>query len=1064
MRSGWPTLSSARLSSLSALPPLPALPALPAQTRRAIVLGAIALGALSGRAYAQAGTGTVSGRITDATAATSVAGANVRVGGTQIGAQTAQDGRFTLRGVPVGSVVVQVTRIGFEAKSSTVTVAAGQTTTLDIALTQAAFSLGEVVVTVTGEQRKAEIANTVASVDINAKAQETSANSLGQLLSGQAAGVQIISAGAAGGGSRIRIRGQSSLSLTNSPVVYVDGIKVTSTASDASATRSSRFDDINPDEIETIDILKGPAAATLYGTEAANGVINITTKKGKAGNTRWSFFGENSVSKDPSAGHYRDLWISFQKNANGTLSQCLLTQQAAGSCRIDSTYHGNVLNQPGLTPIVHGGIDKFGSQVSGGTDRMQYFVAGEYNKEMGPYKMPQAEISRLEKERGAAVPYNQIFPNGDARANVRANLSAQLGSKADLNVQTAYLARADRQPQNEDNSVGLMVDAIAGLARTDLCDGRDKVARTSNPTCLGMPLNGYRSYPMGDIFAQERNENVNRFTQGLNARYYPFSWLNTRANLGFDYTLLELKNLIRFDQGPFGETSRQGQISDSRNEVSQYTLDGGATATFNPFRAISSKTSAGIQYYRTYNDISGSTGQNFTPGATQVSAGAIQAATSGTDLTITLGSYAEQIFAYNDRVFLTGGLRYDGNSSFGKSFKGVFYPKLGLSWLLSDESYFPHMDWLNSLRLRGTYGASGVQPSTTAAARFYSSTTATIGSADQPGVHLGALGNANLKPEYSGEFESGFDATIFGNRTTLELTYYNKKTKDAIIARPIAPSVAGLASIFDNLGSIRNTGVEASLSNKFVDRPDFGFDLQVTGSTNKNRVLTLGQGVTPVFTGNRNTQYNAPGYPLFGLWGKAITYADKNGDGLLTVGEVCQDVNGCRAADTSVYFGPTLPTIEMAVTPRIELLQHKLAISAQFDHKQGNLKFNNTLRHQSQGGLSAKGFWDPNATLWEQARTIAVNNYSVYSGMYENGRFTRLREVSASYQLPDRVANSVRSSRATIIAAGRNLHVWTPYSGVDPEATVGNGDQRGSEEYFATPPLRYFTLRLNLNY
>jgi TonB-linked SusC/RagA family outer membrane protein len=1026
---------------------------------------ALALGLTSVGAQAQAPTGTVTGRVTDATAAAPVVGANVRVNGSQIGAQTGQDGRYTLRGVPAGSIVVQVTRIGFQAKSSTVSVTAGQTTNADFALAQAAFSLGEVVVTVTGEQRKAEIANTVASVDVAAKAQETSANSLGQLLSGQAAGVQIISAGAAGGGSRIRIRGQSSLSLSNSPVVYVDGIKVVSTASDASATRSSRFDDINPDEIESIDILKGPAAATLYGTEAANGVINITTKKGKAGNTRWSFFGENSTSVDPSAGHYRDLWISFQKNANGTISQCLLTQVAAGSCRIDSTYHANVLNQPGLTPIVHGGVNKVGTQVSGGTERIQYFVAGEYNKEMGPYKMPQAEISRLETERGAAVPYYQIYPNADARTNLRANLSTQLGSKADLNVQSGYLARVDRQPQNEDNSTGLMVDAIAGLARTDLCDGRDKIARDpTKPNCLGVPLNGYRSYPMGDIFAQERNEYVNRFTQAMNARYYPFSWLTTRANLGFDYTLLQLRNVTQFHQGPFGETSYNGSISDLRNEISQYTLDGGATATFNPFRSITSKTSAGVQYYRTYSDTSGSSGLNFTPGATEVSGGATQQSLAGTTTTITLGTYAEQIFSWNDRVYLTGGLRYDGNSAFGEAFKGVFYPKVGLSWLVSDESFFPKMDFLNSLRLRGTYGASGVQPGTTAATRFFTSTTANIGGTDQPGVHLAALGNTKLKPEYSGEFESGFDATMFGNRTTFELTYYNKKTKDAIIARPIALSLAGVTSIFDNLGSIRNSGLEASITNKFLDTPNFGFDLQLTGSTNKNRILTLGQGVTPVFTGNRNTQYNAPGYPLFGLWGKQITYSDKDGNGYLTPSEVCQDVNGCRAADTAVYYGPTLPTIEFAVEPRFEALHHKLAISAQFDSKQGMLKFNNTLRHQCQGGQSCQGLWNPNASLYDQARAIAVNNYSVYSGMYENGAFTRLREVSLSYQLPDAVAGKVGSSRATLIAAGRNLHVWTHYSGVDPETTVGNGDARGSEEYFATPPLRYFTFRLNLNY
>ena len=280
------------------------------------------------------------------------------------------------------------------------------------------------------------------------------------------------------------------------------------------------------------------------------------------------------MSNDQDAGHYRDLWISFQKNANGTLTQCQLTQVASGACHIDSTYHGNVLNKPGLTPIVNGGVNKFGAQVTGGSERNQYFVSGEYNRELGPYKMPQAEISRLEKERGSAVPYNSIFPNADARGNLRANLSTQLGSKADFNISSGYVARTDRQPQNEDNSVGLMVDALGGLARTDLFQKRSATDSVA--------LNGYRSYPMGDIFAQERTENMNRFTQGVNARYYPFDWLSTRANVGFDYTLLETKNLIRFDQGPFGETTRQGSISDTRAENSQYSVDVGATGTFAP--------------------------------------------------------------------------------------------------------------------------------------------------------------------------------------------------------------------------------------------------------------------------------------------------------------------------------------------------------------------------------------------------------------------------------------------------------------------------------------------------
>jgi TonB-linked SusC/RagA family outer membrane protein len=1016
-------------------------------------LAAIGLFASSARLSAQGAGGTITGTVTDAAAGAPLAGASVRIGTSQLGTQTTDDGKFTIRGVPAGTVELQINRIGYEAKKQSVVVTAGGTVTADIKLSQAAFSLSEVVVTVTGAQKKAEISNTVASVDVAAKAEETTANSLGQLLSGQAAGVQIVSAGAAGGGSRIRIRGQSSLSLSNAPVVYVDGIKVTSTATDGSSTNASRFDDLNPDEIETIDILKGPAAATLYGTEAANGVINITTKKGRAGATRWNFFGETGTSHDPSAGNYRDLWVSFQLNPDGTVNrECLLTAVASGACHIDSTYHGNVLNNPGLTPIVNGSVNKIGMQVSGGADRIQYFVSGEYNKEMGPYKMPQAEISRLEQERGQSVPYTQIYPSANALTNLRTNLSTQLGSKADFNVSLGYIQRAYRKPANEDNSTGLMVDAIAGSARTDQKDRR------------GVALNGYRSYPMGDIFGQEYRSDVNRFVNSINARYYPLSWLNVRANIGADWAMDNTKQLVQFNQGPFGETSRQGDITDTRTETGQYTVDLGATANAGFWGRFNSKSSLGVQYYRTYSDNVSGRGRILPPGATQISAGATQTTSEGTNTTITLGEYAEQVLSYADRVFLTGGLRYDGNSSFGESFSGVFYPKVGMSWLMSEESFFPRYDWLNSFRLRATYGTSGVQPGTIDAVRYYSSTTGTINGVDNPGVQLGSLGNPKLKPEYSGEFETGFDMSLFNSKTTAEFTYYNKKTKDALIARPLAPSLAGISTLFDNLGSIRNQGMELTLNNRLIDNNEYGLDIQITGSTNKNRILTLGDGVTPVYTGNRQTQYNAPGYPLYGMWGKVVTWNDANNDGLLAVNEVCQTAGGCTLADTNVYYGPSYPTKEFAVNPRFELLKRKLAISAQFDHKQGMLKFNNTLRHQSQGGQSAQGYWDPNATLEQQACTIAANNYATYSCMYENGRFTRLREVAVSYQVPDRLAGRLRASRATIVAAGRNLHVWTPYSGVDPEATVGNGDQRGNEEYFSTPPLRYFTVRLNLTF
>lgn len=1039
----------------------------PASWRRWSIaaFAAVALLAPPARLAAQGALGTITGRVTDAGSGIPVSGAAVRIGTTPLGAQTDQDGRYTIRGVSPGTVEVQVNRIGYEAKKGTTTVTANGTATLDLTLTQAAFTLSDVVVTVTGAQRKAEITNTVASIDVAAKAEETTANSLSQLLGGQAAGVQIVSSGAAGAGSRIRIRGQSSVSRSNAPVVYIDGVKVNSSANASGNSGPSRFDDLNPDEIENIDILKGPAAATLYGTEAANGVINITTKKGRAGSTRWSFFGETGNSRDPQKGHYRDLWVSFDKTTTpGTLNECLLTQVALGACQIDSTYHGNVLNQDGLTPLVNGATNRIGLQVSGGTERNQYFLSGEFQKELGPYKMPQAEITRLEKERGASVPYTQIYPNADARTNLRSNLNSQLGSKADFNLSIGYLQRANRQVPNEDNSTGLMVDAIAGSARTDLCDRRDNISRNGDPGCVGVPLNGYRSYPMGDILGQESVSNVNRFTSSFGARYYPLSWLSTRANLGFDFIINNSKSLRRYHQGPYGGTAYLGTVSNNRDESDQYTVDLGATATFNPWSRIGTKTSVGLQYYRTASYGTGASGSSLTPGATLVSAAAIQSSSESSSLTVTLGDYIEEVISYADRIFLNGGIRYDGNSSFGKSFKGVAYPHVGVSYLISDEGFFPKTDWVNSLRIRSAYGASGVQPSTTAASRYFSSTSATINGTDVPGVVLGALGNAHLKPEYSGEIEMGVDATVLKNKSTIEFTYYNKKTKDAIISRPIAPSISGLTSISDNLGSVRNQGLELTLNNRLIDNNNYGLDLQLTGSTNKNRVLTLGEGVTPISDGNRETLRQVPGYPLYGMWGKQVSWNEPGASGYLRVDDVCQAVNSCRAADTAIYIGPSYPTKEFSIIPRFEMLHRKLAIGAQIDHKQGLNKFNNTLRHQSQGGMSAQGFWDPNATLEQQACTIAVNNYSTYTCMYENGMFTRLREITVSYQLPDKVTRRIRSSRATVVMAGRNLHVWTPYSGVDPEGTAGNSDSRGNEEYFITPPLRYYTIRLNLNF
>jgi TonB-linked SusC/RagA family outer membrane protein len=931
----------------------------------------------------------------------------------------------------------------------TVTLTAGGSATQDVVLKQAAFSLSAVVATATGQQKKVELANATATINVADKIAEIPASNMGQLLSGRAAGVQVVTTGETGGGSRIRIRGQSSLSLSNNPVVIIDGVRVTGNAGSSAigvgGATPSRLDDINPEEIESIEVVKGPSAATLYGTEAAAGVINIVTKRGRAGKTSWNVYSENGLINDPRRGSYPELYYGWGQRG-AAQGQCLLSQQVTGACsRLDSLNRGNVLNDPDISPIATGNRSQYGIQASGGSDRVQFFMSAEREQETGVYEMPGFEQARLRTERGGPLPIEQTRPNALERTNLRVNLTAQLASNAQVQVSSGFVQSNQRLPQNNDNANGLMVAAMGGLWRTDLRDGR------------GVDLRGFRVYPIGDVLSRTTTQDVNRFINSIQARYEPFEWLTTRATLGYDYTNRFDQGINFFDQGIFVQPNRSGTVSDQRTAISQGTVDLGSTATFRPFEWLGSKTSVGMQYITNRFNRLGGTGEQLPPGGRQVSAAAIRNTSADFDETRTLGYYLEQVFSVREHLFLTGGVRRDAASAFGSEARGVWYPKVGASWVVSDEEFVPKPEWLDVLRLRATYGASGQIPGTTDALRFFDAFPATIsGGGDAPSVTIGALGNANLRPEYSAEFEGGFDLTMFRGNTNFEFTYYDKKTTDALVARRVAPSLAGVTARFENIGNVRNSGIELVLNQRLLDKKWIAADLVINGSTNRNELITLGEGVSPIPSGNRNTQLNTPGFPLFGLWGFNYTFNDANGDGIIAPGEITYE-------NQASFIGPSFPTREFAFAPSIELFDRKLRINTQWDRKWGMLKLNNTLRHMCQGGQSCRGLYDREAPLAQQAAAQAAQR-GIFTGFYEDGSFTRFRELSVSYQMPDTWARSLRATRWNVVLTGRNLAVWTPFTGLDPETTVGNSDTRGNEEFFSTPPMRAWTFRMNFTF
>src|SRR5216117_2312511 len=413
--------------------------------RRLCVVVAILLGVVARSGWAQQGVGSIAGRVTDRATGAALPGVRILLANTNRSTFTNAAGGYSLPAIPVGNRLVRVSTIGYGAQSQAVTVSEGAVATADFALTQAAVSLDIVTVTTTGEQRGRELANPVAVIKAQDVVQQAQPANFADLLSGRAPSVQVLEAGGSvGTGVRIRIRGVSSLSLSNEPAYYVDGAKVEAGARDNGATLSigtggqatSRVNDLNPEDIQSIEVVKGPAATTLYGTQAGNGVVRITTRQGVTGRPQWSVYSELGVLNDDN--NYPDNFFSWGHTVVGdTVKQCILIQSVGASpyCGIDSLTRFNVLRNPATTPYGTGYRGRVGVQLSGGSDQARYYLSGEYSDEVGVLRMPGTDYARLTAERSVdTLPYIQYRPNELKSVSTRANLQTSLSSTADVTI------------------------------------------------------------------------------------------------------------------------------------------------------------------------------------------------------------------------------------------------------------------------------------------------------------------------------------------------------------------------------------------------------------------------------------------------------------------------------------------------------------------------------------------------------------------------------------------------------------------------------------------------------
>ncbi|HET9441382.1 MAG TPA: SusC/RagA family TonB-linked outer membrane protein [Longimicrobiales bacterium] len=982
--------------------------------------------------------GTVTGTVVDVATQRPLVGAQVQVLGTQLGTVTNQQGRFVIANVPIGTREVRVTILGFTQATQSVQVTADAPATVTLAVRETAIAVEGVYVTASGEtQRRREAGNTVGNIN-PADLELTSINNVAQLLTARTPGVTVISSsGTTGGSQRIRIRGSNSVSLSNEPLLIVDGVRLNNSAESNSfgvgGQTISRLNDLNPDEIENVSILKGPAAAAMYGTAAANGVIQITTKRGRAGSPRWSLVAETGVLWDPTEYPINYGWRGTLPNGTAN-NQCTLFRISTNAC----VRTGELLTFSPLdaaTPFRNadnflgkdraGTQNKLGLSVAGGSETFTYFVSGDRETELGNY--PNNEQERL---------------------NLRANIAARLRDNFDLTITTGWTNNYIALPQNDNNLLGQVAGALLGNAVDDTI------------------RRGYAGDSPDRLAQLKIDQDVRRFLGGLNANFRPLQWLSLIAQGGID-------GLFRSDGSTLpANTIRSSALNllgfrgSNRAQFINYNLSLGATAS-HPLNAdVTAQTSTGVQFQREELQRTDAFGRQLLAGTERLSGTSSQFAVDELyEDNRTIGVYVQEQLGYKDRLFLTLAARGDDNSAFGADFGLVVYPSASASWVMSEEAWFPEQNVVNSFRVRTALGTSGLRPTFRDAISFFTPVSAAVNATDVPAFTVGGIGDPSLKPEFTREIEAGFDVGLLQDRLGAEVTYYNKRSRDALIFRPLAPSVGAARGTlgnlatgrFENIGKVSNTGWEVLVRAQALNLRNVRWELQGTFSNNNNKLVELGEGVTPIIFGlGANTQRHTTGFPIGGYWDRRMTsFDDANSNGIIEPSEVV-------LTDTAEFIGNPNPGREYAFATTLTLFE-LAKVNVTIDGK-GDYVLNNSTRffRCASAFVNCREAYDASAPLEDQARAIAA---ATTRGVYfEDASFVKLREVSLTLMAPTSWNERLRVNGLSITFAGRNLKTWTDYTGFDPELNWAGGSNQSVSDFLTQPQLRYFTTRVNLNF
>ena len=956
-------------------------------------------------------TAAVTGVVLDSATRQPVSGVQVTVLGTQRGTLTDASGRYALRGLTAGTVTLRAQRIGYSAVDRQRTLVAGQTISEDFTLRPVAGTLSEVLVVGYGTSTRRDVSSAITSVAVD-EIVNTPVAGVDAALQGRAPGVQVVqNAGNQGVGITVRIRGSASISARNQPLYVVDGVPVFNddfTQIGMGGQDITAVTGLNPDEIESITVLKDAAAAAIYGSRASNGVIMITTKRGVVGVGRLTFstYGgiQDVTRKVPvlTGPEYIEYFIEGMRNdgySNTTILRELGTLDPTSVSNTD--WQGAIFKDAMDAPV-----SNFNIGVSGGAERLRYYLSGGFFDQRGV-----------------------VLASGYTRASGRLNVDFNPTDRLSFRTSVGVSREEHLRIENDNTINGVVTNAIAL---------QPYIALRNSDGSYTSPDDGLEyTNPLAIADFNDNRVRSLRALGSVEGTYNLTNALSLNARLGMDVvTLRELSWESPLVIGTYAQ-SANGVSWFGGQTANRYVMEGflGWERGFGG-NHVSLTGGSSVEYnHRELNTLIGegfaSAGVQFPGNAATITS--YGARPTGNNL---VSFFSRANFTFLDRYLLTGSFRVDGSSRFGANNRYGAFPAASIGWNVSDEPFAAGLSRYGALKLRASVGLTGNQEINDFEALSRFERANYVG---EPGLAQASFGNPDLRWESTREVNLGFDLSMIGGRLELIGDWYVKNTSDLLLSRPIT-STSGQTSVFENVGNMENRGFELGISTvnlQPVTEGGFGWNTNLNITWNRNRVTRLFND-EPFNSGIRSVNRVEVGQPIGAYHllrfdgvdpqtGDAI-YFDANGDG--TVNADDRIIAGSAHPD---YWGGFTNELRWGGFDLRAFLQfsqgfevyNAMAIFADDGGYYYDNKFSRVLRRWQQPG----DITDQPRASWDGSSGARV----VSSRYIEDGSYVRLQEVTLGYRIPAQLGALANLRDARIYLSGRNVHTWTDYQGYAPD-------------------------------